>query len=588
MTSKPDAAEPLPSSDLGPLVNLPGIHELREAVENTRCRMPGRATVRQDAIAGLTVAIASVPDGMAGGLLAGVNPIYGLYASMVGPIVGGALASTRLMVITSTSAASLVAGQALIGITSGDRDSALFLMVVLAGAFAIAFGFLGLGRMTRFVSYSVMTGFLTGIAVVLILSQLPTVVGYAGEGANRIAQTFDLLRRLDEISFVSLLLSVLTVVLIVLLQRTRLRSFASLVAIAVPTVLVALFGLANVPIVADIGTIPRGIPIPTLPAFADTLEVITGALSLAVIVLVQGAGVSQSVPNPDGSRSRASRDFIAQGAANIASGLFRGLPVGGSLGATALNVVSGATRRWAAVFAGLWMAVIVVGLPGLVAHVAMPALAALLIVAGIKSIKPVDVTSVWRAGWPSRLAGATTFVTTLVLPIQAAVSLGVAISMLLYVNWSSTDVTVVELVAGPDGRIRERKPPERLPPGSVTVLDIYGHLFYAGVRTLERLLPRPERGAEHPVVVLRLRGRSGLGATLEEVLSNYAEQLASVHGRLYLSGLSKQAHREVTAMAKLSLSGPVRAYEVTPILGESTRQARADAEAWLVGTKQKN
>src|SRR6185503_4617310 len=107
--------------------------------------------------------------------------------------------------------------------------------------------------------------------------------------------------------------------------------------------------------------------LPSLSAM--TLDVLTGALAVALIVLVQGAGVSQSVPNPDGSRRGTSRDFIAQGAANVASGLFRGLPVGGSLSATALNVIYDAQSRWAATFAGLWMALIVTGFPGLVSYI---------------------------------------------------------------------------------------------------------------------------------------------------------------------------------------------------------------------------
>lgn len=86
------------------------------------------------------------------------------------------------------------------------------------------------------------------------------------------------------------------------------------------------------------------------------------------MILVQGAGVSQSVPNPDGSRRSTSRDFIAQGAANVASGLFRGLPVGGSLSATALNVIYGAQSRWAVILAGVFMALIVMAIPGLVSR----------------------------------------------------------------------------------------------------------------------------------------------------------------------------------------------------------------------------
>jgi len=569
-------------SDLAPEVNLPGARELREAVVNVRRRAPKGEAIRRDVVAGLTVAVASVPDGMASGLLAGVSPVYGLYACMVGPIVGGILASTRLMVITTTSAASLTAGQALLRTSPAERESPVFPMVVGSGAFAIAFGLLRLGRMTRFVSYSVTTGFVAGIAVVLILSQLPTVVGYEVAGANRIAQTVDLLRQLDDIALVTLGLSALTAMLAILLQLTPARGFSNLIAITVPTAIVALWGLHDVRIVRDIAVISDPTPDFVLPAFRDALEVLTGALSVAVVALVQGAGVSQNVPNPDGSRSRASRDFIAQGAANIAAGLFRGVPVGGSLSTTALNVSSGARGRWAAILAGLWVGVIVIGFPALVGQVAMPALATILILAGARSIKPRDLASVWRAGWPSRLACAATFTGTLVLPIQAAIGLGVAISTLLYVRRASTDITLVELIERPDGRIEERRPPKRLSADRVTVLDVYGDLFYAGGRTLERLLPLPEEGAERTVVILRLRGRTALGATLEDVLSKYAKKLHASGGRLYLTGLSKKVHREVARMTKLRLIGPLRAYEVTPVHGESTHDALVDAEAWLV------
>jgi SulP family sulfate permease len=300
------------------------------------------------------------------------------------------------------------------------------------------------------------------------------------------------------------------------------------------------------------------------------------------VILVQGVGVSQSVPNPDGSRSSVSRDFIAQGVSNVASGIFRGLPVGGSLSATALNVISGARRRWASIFAGIWMAVIVIGVPGIVSYVAMPALGALLILAGASSLKPQTLRSFLRTGRSSRLAAITTFLATLLLPIQAAVGIGVVLSALLYVNRSATDVSVVQLVERPDGRIEERASARQLASNDVTILDVFGHLFYAGARTLEEMLPSP-RGAERPVVILRLRGQAALGATLIDVLSRYSEELVRVGGRLYLSGLSEEVHQQVVRTDKLRLAGPVRLYEATPIRGESTRAALGDAEGWLAG-----
>jgi sulfate permease, SulP family len=571
-------------SDDGSAIDQPGLAGLRDAVAN--CLLPklrGFAGLRRDGLAGLSSALSNVPDGMANGVLVGVNPVYGLYATMMGPAVGGLFSSTQLMMITTTAAASFSTSEALGGMHGGERVEALFMMVMLAGAFQILFGFLGLGRLIRFVSYSVTTGFLSGVSVLLILNQLTVVTGYEPAGDNRIAQTFDLLLNLGQISLASLILAALTLALAVFLPRTPLGNFGRLAAIAIPSLLVALLGLSSVKIVQDGGAIPQGVPLPVLPSLSSlNIDVITGALAVAVVILVQGAGVSQSVPNPDGSPRNTSRDFIAQGAANLASGLFRGLPVGGSLSATALNVIYGAQSRWAVVLAGLLMAMIVVGFPGLVVHIAMPALGALLILAGLTSLKPRDIRLVWNTGWPSRLAGGGTFLAALFLPIQAAVAIGVLLSALLYVSRASTDVTLVELVERPDGQIEERERPERLPSGAVTVLDVYGHLFYAGAQTLERLLPVPE-GARKPAVILRLHSLNVVGATLQDVLASYADKLSAVDGRLYLTGISERVHEQLLRTGKLRVSGPVQVYGATPIRGQSTRQAIENARTWLVG-----
>src|SRR5690606_34211528 len=147
------------------------------------------------------------------------------------------------------------------------------------------------------------------------------------------------------------------------------------------------------------------------------------------------------------------------GAANIVSGFFRGLPVGGSVSATAVGVTAGARSRWATVFAGVWMVAIVVGAPALVGYVAMPALGALLILAGVSSLRWREIAAVWSTSPEAKLAGGTTFLAMLFLPIQAAVGLGVVLSILLFVRESSVDVEVVELTARADGTIEEHGAP---------------------------------------------------------------------------------------------------------------------------------
>src|SRR3954451_15632875 len=132
-------------------------------LERMRGAVPSAAVLRRDAAAGIPGAIGSVPDGMAASVLAGVNPVHGLYASFAGPIAGGLTASTRLMVITTTSAAALAAGSALSDVKPADRAQALFLLTALAGVLMAAAGVARLGRFTHFVAHSVMIGFLSGV-----------------------------------------------------------------------------------------------------------------------------------------------------------------------------------------------------------------------------------------------------------------------------------------------------------------------------------------------------------------------------------------------------------------------------------------
>ncbi|HSJ86400.1 MAG TPA: SulP family inorganic anion transporter [Anaerolineales bacterium] len=570
-------------SEPEPEVEQPGLSRLREAVANAAQRgLPARKTFVQDALAGVNSTIGSAPDAMANAILAGVNPLYGLYAAMIGPAVGALFTSTQLIIISSTSAAALATNQSLGGLTGEARDRALFLMVVLIGVFQIVLGLLRAGQLTRFVSYSVMTGFLSGVAGLMVFSQFTTVTGIGATGSNKLSQALSVIANIREIDLLTIVTALITLLLIIILPRTPLGNLGTLVALIIPSLLVGLMQWDSVQTVQDVGEILRGFPKISLPSFSDLSPgMITGALAVALIIIVQGAGVSQSVPNPDGTRRSVSRDIIAQGAANLTAGLFRGVPVGGSLSSTALSVVAGSRTRWAAILSGLWMALLVLLAPGLIGYVAMPALGALLIYAGLQTIKPQEWLQIWEIGWPSRLASISTFLATLTLPVEVAVAIGVILSALLYLYESSADISIVELVELPDGRIEEHKRPKHLKDHQITVLDIYGQLFYASARTLGRLLPSP-KGASNPVVILRLRGHTKVGATLIDVLAEYAQKLKEVNGRLYLSGMSELAYQQLRRAGKLSHAKHVHTYDATAIRGQSTRAAIAHAQEWLI------
>ena len=356
----------------------------------------------------------------------------------------------------------------------------------------------------------------------------------------------------------------------------------ALIALVIPTLLVLLLGWDSVAQVADGGDIPEGIPLPHLPDFsAFSPGLVGGALSVAVIVLVQGSGVAESAPNPDGTRGDTNTDFRAQGIGNVVSGLIRGIPVGGSVGNTALNVAAGARTRWAAIASGVWMLLILALFSGVVGVVVMPTLAAVLIYAAFSSLKPFEIHTILRTGLDSRIAFTATFVATLFLPIQAAVGIGVALSLLLQLRTEAMDLRVVELVPQPDGSIREQPAPATLRSHDVTAIDVYGSLLYAGARTLQARLPDP-RGSDSPVVVLRLRGRTSLGATFFVTAADYAARLQQVGGRLYLSGVDPALVEQLTRSGRVDVTGDVQVFEATSTIGASTRAAYDAAQTWLV------
>ena len=544
---------------------------------------PRRGTLKASVIAAAPRTAAGVPDGMAAAALVGVNPIHGLYASFAGPVVGGLTASTKLMVITTTSAASLAAFSALQGVPRDARLSSLFLMVAIAGVLMVLAGFFGLGRFASFVSQSVMTGFLTGVAVSILLGQIPALLGATVEASGPIEEAARAVFGAGSIDGPSMIVGVAALALLALLPMTPLSRYAALIALIVPSVIVVVSPyFDSVLQVGDVGEIVRGIPVPALPSLrVFSLDVLTGAFAVAVIVLVQGAGVAQSYPNPDRTRSDQNTDFMAQGWSNVAVGLFQGTPVGGSVSQTALNVSAGARDRWASILSGVFMLLVLVAFSGLAEQVANPTLAAILIVASLGAIRPGQITAVWRSGMRSRVAMAFTFVATLTLPVAAAVGVGVALSLLLAADREAKDVRIVEMIEGDDGSLIERPAPSTLASESVTVLNLYGSLFYAGARTLENDLP-PPGDAERPVVVLRIRGTATVGATAFSILSSYADELSARGGRLYLSGVDRALVEQFESSGRIEATGSITLVEATPTIGESTRAAVEEANTFLL------
>lgn len=540
-----------------------------------------RQSLISDLISGLTSGIADIPDGMASAVLAGANPVFGLNALMIGKPIGAWITSSQFMAVSTTGAIALTAGNSLLGLSGNQYARALFTLTLLSGVIQVAAGLLDMGRLMRFVSNAVMVGFLTGVSAVIVLSQLGDFTGYASEYRNNLLKAFDLILHPRQVDPQTLALGLLTLVLIAALNRTRLKNFSMLLAMLFGSLALAFFGWEQVRVVGDVAAIPSGLPTPVLPDLSLLPRLLAPAFAIAIIGLVQGAGVSKAYPNPDGTYPDISRDFVGQGAANVAAGIFRGMPIGGSVGTTALSVSAGARTRWANVFSGLVIAIAVLLFSGAVSLVAMPAMAALLIAAGFQSIDQGELTAVWRVGWGSRLVMLVTLALTLALPIQYAVLAGVALSGVVYIISSSQDTRLAEVTITPDGKYREGPAPQQLPGEAVTILNIYGSTFFAGAYQLEQLLPNIG-DAERPVVILRMRYASRIGSTFINVLEHYESELKKRAGKLILAGVSRSVkgqldHTETTE----DVLGEEDIFVATDVLGESTEAALKAAQRWL-------
>jgi sulfate permease, SulP family len=338
---------------------------------------------------------------------------------------------------------------------------------------------------------------------------------------------------------------------------------------------------AEIQVVADIAEVPRALPLPQLPVIGDIPALILPAVSLAFVGLVQGAGVSAGFPNADGSVGDTSRDFVGQGAGNVASGLFQGMPVGGSMSATSLTVAAGATTRGALLVAGVVMALVVLALGEVVERIAMPSLAALLIVVGIGTIKPATVVSVAKTGTVQLTVMTTTLVLTMLIPLQYAVVVGVAISVTLFVGRQSSRLTTKRLVFGDERAWREVDPPDAVGAHEVVVLQPYGSVFFAAAPMLEEQMPDVGPSSRNSVVILRLRGIDDAGATLMDVLRRYAASLTAVGSKLVLVTDNPRVIRQLEVSGTLATIGVDNVYLGSEWVGRTVREAHRDALRWI-------
>ena len=535
----------------------------------------GRPTGR-DVVSGFATGLFSIPEGMAYASLGNFSAPLGLWSGIVPTIIGSLFARTVLMVTTLTSAIALTSHSVLTGAGLKPSDlGAVATLTVLTGVVMLALGLLKLGSVMSYVSTAVMTGFSTGIAVQIVAGVIDDATGYSPTSHNTVGKIIDAVTNVGSWQPEIVLVSSATVAVWLAVRFIKpLKAMATLVALIVVTVPVALLGL-DVPLVSDIAAIPRSLPPFSLPDLADIPALATGAVAVALVALAQAAGISAAVANPDGSRSDASKDFTAQGLANIAGGFFSSLPTGGSMSRTGVATSAGARTRWAGIFAGLWLAAIVLLVGPLAGFIPMAVIGGLMIVIGGELVvgRWPDIRLVLRTSVVSGVAMIVTFVATTALPLQQAIFLGAGLSIILSAIALSRTGRMLHLSRDGDGW-RLDDPPAQLPSHRTTVLHYTGGSIFAEVNRLVEEWPSPD-GATDAAIVLSMRGSPMVpSATFLKALDRIAADLRGQGVALVLSGVPDRFADLLVSTGRMSQIGRDN------VIGESRRLGGALEEAY--------
>ncbi len=542
-------------------------------------RVP-RTVFFSDLIAGLVNAIVSIPGAIANGILAGVNPVYGLYSIMLGTPIAALFTSSVIMNVDSTSATSLATLDALGGIPEDQHLAYLVVLAILVGLFMLLFGILKLGFLVQFISNAVMTGFLSGLGILTILSQLGDLTGYYSDANQKVFQAIDTFLRWQRFDIPTLLIGLLTIALIVGINHTKYERYSFAVGVVFTTLLVAIMGLDSVAVVGDSTEIPRSLPSLNLPNLSLIPAMLLPALIITIIALVQAAGVSQSMPNPDGEYPDPSGDFRGQGVANVATGLVGGIAVGGSVSGTIQLQSIGGKSRWANIFTGVFATICVLLIAPFIEDIPMATLAGTLIVVGVQMINEHRIETVWHTDLMPTAVMLITFIFTLFAPLQVAVGLGVVLSGIMFIYQSAARVRIERVVRQPDGTFVEADVPDVLSSGEIVALLPVGSLFYAGAAQFENQLPDVDE-ARRTVVIIGLRDRDEIGSTFVRVIDRYAKQLDSSGNKLMLAGVNERIMEQLDKTELMDLLGEEDIVPADPQFFGPLNKALSFAQAWI-------
>ena len=556
--------------------------------------------LRPDFIAGLTVALFTVPQAMAYALIAGFPPALGLATATVASILGAAFGSSEFLINGPTNAISvMLAAYAALFAESGDPVQSIVVLTLMIGVVQVIAGVLRVGAFTRFVSESVLIGFTAGAGVYIVINQLPSFLGIEkaqitktlwGFQPNKCA-FFDLLRLLGSlhgVHWLTLGLAFLTFAIVrgsqPIERRLKRRLPAAFFAVVLATVLVWVFGLdggnpgARVKVVRDIEPLTRALPVISTPhvSWAQLSSLFGAAMAIGLMGSVEAIAIGKSLAARAQHSFDASRQLIGEGFCNLGAGLVSGFASSGSFSRTAVNFEAGALTRVSCILSGVLTFTIAWVFAPAANLIPIAALAGTLVHVGIKLIDVARLKGVFEATTGDRVVLLITFVGVLFVEhLENALFMGIAASVYFALRRAEGFKLRVLAETG-DGSLREVPELDPSQAGTVTVLNLQGELFFAAAEELQAELVRAlETSARF--IVLRVQEAYNLDATTAGEIKHVAERARQRGGRLLLCGVRAGMYGTFERSGLLPLIGEDAIFPADRELLGSTRRAIAYA-----------
>ena len=428
-----------------------------------------RAWIRPDVIAGLTVWAVLVPESLAYATIAGVPPVVGLYAAMPALVLYALVGSSRHLVVSPMSAtAALSLG--VVSTVTDDSGEFVVLTAALAlatGAAALLAGVLRLGFLASFISEPVLKGFIIGLALTIMVGQLPALIGVEKGSGNFFQKLWDLVQHLGDAQALATVVGVSSLAVLLALRRWAPRVPASLVVAGLGIAAVAVLGLDEHGL-AIVGTIDSGLPSVGLPdvGSSDYVELFGAAIGVMLVGFAEGLGAAKTYAAREGYDIDPNRELMGLGAANVGAGLASGMVVNGSLSKTAVNGGAGARSQISGTTAAVLTLVTLLLLTGLFEKLPEATLAAIVIAAVIELVDIASLRRLWRVrggvlGRANRvtnrvdfLAAAAALLGVLMLDTLPGLAIGIGVSLVLLIGHTSRPhvAVLVPVTHGSDGK----------------------------------------------------------------------------------------------------------------------------------------